>query len=225
VHLWNPSSGARTFLTQHDGETLFLNDILADSAGRVYAGTCYWGASGMEKLGKLYLIDNTGRAKVVADGIELANGLGFSPGDRQLYFADSTVRRIYQYDVDPKTGDLSRKRIFVQIPLDEGIPDGLTVDRDGFVWSAQVYGSQVVRYDPDGKVERRVAIPAKQVTSVIFGGKDYTDLYVTTAAEPWPGPLTPPGYDAASGNVGGSLYRVRIDDAQGRPEYVVRIKP
>ena len=156
--------------------------------------------------------------RVVDEGVEIANGLGLSPDDRTLYFADSARRVIYAYDADPATGDLSRRRVFVQVPRDEGLPDGLTVDREGFVWCAQWYGGQVVRYDPDGKVERRIAMPVRQVSSVIFGGDDLTDLYITTAADPWPSPLAPPGYDFSATNVGGSLYRLRTD-IQGRPDH------
>jgi D-xylono/L-arabinono-1,4-lactonase len=218
LHLRRDSGELQPLMTEHEGETLFFNDILPDPQGRLYAGTIYWGSGGMEKPGKLYLLEGAGRARVVDEGIEIANGLGLSPDNRTLYFADSARRLIYAYDVDAATGGLSRRRIFVQVPGDEGLPDGLTVDREGFVWCAQWYGSQVVRYDPDGRVERRIAMPVRQVSSVIFGGEDLTDLYVTTAADPWPSPLAPPGYDFGATNLGGSLYRIRVP-VQGRPDY------
>jgi D-xylonolactonase len=218
LHLRHDSGDVRTLLAEHAGESLFFNDILPDPKGRLYAGTIYWGANGMEKPGKLYLIEGAGHARVVDEGIEIANGLGFSPDDRTLYFADSARRVIFAYDVDPGTGNLSRRRVFARIPSEEGLPDGLTVDREGFVWCAQWYGSQVLRYDPEGRVERRIAMPVRQVSSVIFGGDDLSDLYVTTAADPWPSPLAPPGYDASAPDQGGSLYRIRLD-IQGRPDY------
>jgi D-xylonolactonase len=171
----------------------------------------------MEKHGRLYLIDREG-VRVVEEGIELANGLGFSPDSQTLYFTDSAARRIYAYDVEAETGALSNRRIFVQVPDEEGIPDGLTVDREGYVWSAQWYGSQVVRYDPEGTVERRIAMPVTQVSSVGFGGEDLKDLYITTAGEPWPSPLAPPGYDSNVPNTGGSLYRIRLE-VQGKLEH------
>jgi sugar lactone lactonase YvrE len=222
LHLWHGPNNYRTLATQCDGETFNLNDIIADPAGRVYAGALYWGAAGMEKLGKLYLFDTDGSVRVVDDGIELANGLGFSPDDRQLYFADSTARNIYVYDVNPSTGDLSHKRVFVHVPADEGIPDGLTVDRDGFIWSAQWYGGQIVRYDPTGQVERRIPMPVRQVSSLAFGGPDLTDLYITTAGEAWESAYAPPGYDFQAPNTGGALYRLR-QDIPGRPEHQARI--
>lgn len=223
LHLWRRQDDYRTIAADYEGEPFFFNDIIADPHGRLYAGTLYWNENGMEKYGKLYLFDTDGSVRIADDGIELANGLGFSPDARTLYFADSSARRIYAYDVDPVTGALSRKRTFVQVPGDEGIPDGLTVDREGFVWSAQWYGSQIVRYDPDGKVERRITLPAQQVSSLMFGGSDWTDIYVTTAGESWRGPYAPPNYDFDAPNIGGALYLVRQEIA-GRPEYCARLK-
>jgi sugar lactone lactonase YvrE len=224
VHLWRGDKDVKTILTQHDGETLFFNDICAAPNGRLYAGTCYWGANGMEKLGKLYLLCPDGSVKVAAEDIEMSNGIGLSPDARTLYFADTSRRVIFAYDVDPKSGALSKRREFVRVSKDEGLPDGLTVDADGFVWSAQWYGSQVVRYDPSGKVERRIPTPAKQTSSVMFGGKDLTDLYITSAGDSWTSNYAPPAYDFKSGNFGGSLYRVRLGTIRGREEYRTDLK-
>lgn len=222
LHLWRSQDDYRTVVAQHEGEILFFNDILADPQGRVYAGTVYWGAGGREKTGKLYLIDTDGTTCVVADGIELSNGLGLSPDDRILYYADTAVRRIYAFDVEAQSGELSNRRVFVQVPGEEGLPDGLTVDVEGFVWSAQWYGGQVMRYDPDGKVERRIPMPVQQVSSVAFGGPELADLYITSAGNSWPSDLAPPGYDFDAPNMGGSLYRLRLD-IQGRAEHVARL--
>lgn len=219
LHVWRKQGEFRTVISEHAGDVLQFNDMIADPKGRIYGGTMYWGASGMEKHGKLYLISGDGKAEVVAEGIEVSNGLGFSLDNRTLYYTDSTARKIYAFDVDTASGRLSNRRVFVQVPGDEGIPDGMTVDAQGFIWSAQWYGGQVVRYDPDGKVERRIAMPMLQVSSCLFGGPDLTDLYVTTAANSWEGPYAPPGYNFKAPNIGGPLYRVRTD-IQGRPEHV-----
>jgi sugar lactone lactonase YvrE len=218
LHLWRGQDDYRTLTSEHQGESFFFNDIIAGPTGRVYGGTVYWGPDGMEKPGKLYLFERDGTARIVDDAIQLANGLGFSPDHRTLYFADSAVRTIYAYEVHPATGALSNRRPFVRVPAGEGLPDGLTVDGEGFVWSAQWYGSQVVRYDPEGKVERRIAMPVTQVSSVAFGGENLTDLYITTAGDSWPSHLAPPGYNFDAANIGGSLYRLRLD-IQGRLEH------
>jgi D-xylonolactonase len=110
----------------------------------------------------------------------------------------------------------------VQVCDEDGLPDGLTVDAEGFLWSAQWYGSCVVRYDPDGKEERRIAIPAKQVSSIAFGGKDLTDIFITSAGKSWPSPLMPRSYDPHGGTMGGQLFRVNLG-FKGKPEFKSRI--
>lgn len=216
LHIWQEPNDYKAVLEEHEGQKLRFNDILADPQGRIYAGTMYWGSGGMEKTGKLYLIDRDGSVQVVADDVHMSNGLGLSLDNKTLYYADTAQRLIYAFDVDQATGRLSNKRVFVQVSDDEGIPDGLTVDSAGFVWSAQWFGAQVVRYDPEGKVERRIKMPVAQVSSVAFGGQDLTDLYVTTAADYSPSPLEPTGFDRQT-TMGGSLYRIRLD-IQGRLE-------
>ena len=222
VNLWRGQDDYQTVVSQHECESLFFNDILADSKGRLYAGTAYWGDDGMEKTGCLYLIERDGSIRVLDEGIEMSNGLGLSPDGSALYFADSAARKIYAYDVDASSGVLSNRRVLVSVPNDEGIPDGLTVDAEGFIWSAQWYGWQVVRYDSDGKVERRLKIPAQQVSSVAFGGKDLNELYITSAGDSWSSDLAPPGCDFNAPNIGGALYRVRLDIA-GREEHQTHI--
>lgn len=222
LHVWRGQGDYRTIVSEHETEKLVFNDIIADGKGRIYAGTLYWAAEGMQKPGKLYLIQTDGSVRVVDDGIQLSNGLGFGPDDTTLYYADSAARKIYAYDVAVQTGSLSRKRGFVEVPPDQGIPDGLTVDAEGFVWCAQWYGAQVVRYDPDGKVERRIPMPVQQVSSVAFGGPDLADLYITSAGESWPSNLAPPGYNFKAPNMGGSLYRVRLD-IHGRKEHLAHL--
>ena len=219
VCLWRGQDDYETVVTECDGEALNFNDGIVGPSGRLYAGTVYWGADGMEKLGKLYLIEGDGSIRVVVDDVELSNGLGFSPDNRTLYYTDTTVRKIYAFDVDAGSGELSNKRVFVTVPDDEGIPDGMTVDAEGFVWSAQWYGSQVVRYDPDGAVERRIPMPAQQVSCCSFGGPDLTDLYISSAADSWRSDVAPPGYDFDAKNMGGALYRVRVD-VPGKAEHV-----
>jgi D-xylono/L-arabinono-1,4-lactonase len=218
LFLWRAGGHRRTIIREVAGEILAFNDLIVGPRGRIYAGTIYWGPNGMEKRGRLYLIEPDCSARVVDDGIELANGLGFSPDDRTLYFTDSAARKIYSYDVQPDNGELQNKRAFVSVPGDEGIPDGLTVDGDGFVWSAQWYGAQAVRYDPEGAVERRVAVPVTQVSSLAFGGDDLTDLYITTAGETWRSGLAPSGYAYDAINPGGALFRIQLD-IRGKPEH------
>lgn len=221
LHLWRAPNEYHTLLSHHGDEALCFNDILADSQGRLYAGTYYWDAAGMLRPGKLYLIETDCTLHVVDEGVLLTNGLGLSPDGRTLYFADSARCCIWSYEVESSTGMLCNRKAFVDVPVMEGLPDGLTVDGEGNVWCALWYGSQVVCYDPKGIVRERLQFPVPQVTSVEFAGTDLKDLYVTTAAEAWHNDIVP-NYDVNRPNLGGALYRVRLNQP-GRREHLARL--
>lgn len=210
IWLWDGRGAPRPVALEVGGSKCQMNDCTADAAGRVISGSVFYDAEKPYEPGKLIQVGTDGKAVILDEGFDLSNGLGFSPDNRTLYFADSAARRIYAYDYNVATGAATRRRIFVQVPGDEGIPDGLAVDVEGFVWSAQWYGSCVVRYDPDGKPERRIPVPAKQASSIGFGGPDMTDIFITSAAHSEPMPVMPPGYDPVNGNFGGQLYHINL---------------
>jgi D-xylonolactonase len=209
VWLWDGSGEPVAVAAEGAGSRLQLNDCTADSRGRLLTASFFYDPAANYELGRLIRIDCDGRATVLDDGFHLANGIGLSPGERTLYATDSVARRIYSYDYNVATASATNRRVFVQVSAAEGIPDGLAVDAAGFVWSAQWYGGCVVRYDPDGKEERRISLPAKQTSSLAFGGPDLTEIFVTTAAKSEILPVMPAGYDPHSGFFGGPLFRVR----------------
>lgn len=154
-----------------------FNDVIADPVGRVFCGTMSTG----ERLGRLYRLDTNGELTKLLDGVGTSNGMGFTSDQKQMYHTDSRKRAIYLFDYDRDTGDITNRKVFVQTPEEEGVPDGMTVDAEGYVWSARWDGGCLVRYTPEGKEDRRICFPAKKVSSVTFGGEDYSDMYVTTA--------------------------------------------
>jgi sugar lactone lactonase YvrE len=91
------------------------------------------------------------------------------------------ANKITAYDYEAETGDIRNRRVFVEIPKDAGMPDGLTVDSEGFVWAAHWGGWRVTRYDPSGKLDREIRVPAELVTCIGFGGEGLDELYITTA--------------------------------------------
>jgi len=188
-----------------------FNDVIADPAGRVFCGTMPSGG----QLGRLYRLDTDGALTELLDGIGCSNGLGFTPDRKGLYYTDSPKREIYLFDYDEATGGISNRRVFARVPdaAGEGVPDGLTVDAEGFVWSARWDGACLVRYRPDGSEDRRIAFPVAKVSSAIFGGEDYRDLYVTTAGG---------NKKSADGPAAGALFRLRPGVA-GTPEFRSRI--
>ena len=189
-------------------ETRF-NDVIADPAGRVFCGTM----PAPDHPGSLYRLDTDGSLTQVLSGIGISNGMGFTPDAKRMYYTDSPTHNIYIFDYDVDTGALSNQRVFVNTGESDGIPDGMTVDADGYVWSARWDGSSLVRYSPSGEQVRRIWFPARKVSSVAFGGADYTDMYITTAG----------GQDkTAEGPGAGCLYRLNLGIA-GKPEYLSRI--
>jgi len=217
IWLWKADGSLTLVAAEADGSRCQVNDCVADARGRLLTGSFFYNPATDYELGKLIRVDPNGQAHVLDEGFHLANGLGFSPQGNTLYFADSAARRIYAYDYDLKAGAVRNRRVLVQVPKEEGLPDGLAVDAAGFIWSAQWYGSCIVRYDPQGKVERRVPIPAKQVSSLAFGGPELTDIFVTSAAQSEIMPIMPPGYDPHRGNCGGPLYQLNLGIAGLRP--------
>jgi D-xylono/L-arabinono-1,4-lactonase len=224
IWTWDGASDTKLIVSEVGSTKCQMNDAVADPVGRLFAGSFFYDPKNEYELGRLIRLDTDGAARIVDEGIHLANGLGFSPDCSILYFTDSAARVIYAYDYNVKSGEVRNRRVVVKVPEHEGLPDGLTVDAEGFIWSAQWYGSCVVRYDPEGKLERRIPTPAKQTSAVTFGGEDFTDIFITTAAKSEPMPIMPPGYDPRSGYFGGRLYQINLG-IQGKPEFKTQICP
>ena len=189
-----------------------FNDVIADSAGRVFCGTY----SEERKPGRLYRLDTDGSITKILDNVGCSNGMGFTLDHKQMYFTDSRpAKMIYLFDYDRKTGVISNQWVFVKVPAaEEGVPDGMTVDAEGFIWSAMWDGWNLLRYTPQGVEDRRIRFPARKVSSVTFGGEDLTDIYITTA-----------GGDnkAENGPGAGALFRLR-PGIKGIPEFFSSIR-
>lgn len=206
---WQPGGEPVLLAAEADGERCHLNDCAADAEGRVYSGSWSLDEAGRSSPGFLFRADRDGSVHVVDDGICFANGLAFSPDCARLYFSDTVARVVYVYEWRRSDGSLRNRRVFVRIDRSEGMPDGLAVDAAGFLWCAHWFGGCITRYDPDGKLERRVETPAAQTSSLAFGGSDLDEIYVTTAGLPGSLVLAPEGYDPAKVFSGGPLYRFR----------------
>jgi sugar lactone lactonase YvrE len=156
-----------------------FNDGKCDRAGRYWAGTVSLHAG--TGIGSLYRLDKYGHVKQMDTGFGVSNGIGWSPDNKLMYLTDSKLRRIYVYDFDLSTGEIENRRILVTVPDGGGMPGGLTVDREGFIWSTNWDGWCVSRYDPDGAIERIINLPVPRPTSCMFGGATLDILYITSA--------------------------------------------
>jgi xylono-1,5-lactonase len=179
----------RDIVHVRDGEsrTLFKveglpgwNDICADSAGRVYAGSVRFAVfdPGAQAIpGELWRIDAEGKGTVVYDDVLHANGVTLSPGEQTIYQSDTRKNVILVHTLadDGTAGD---RRAFHFPP---GAPDGLAIDAQGLLWVASARAGCVARLTPDGEIDRVLDVPARAVTSLCFGGDERRDLYVVTA--------------------------------------------
>ena len=153
-----------------------FNDGKVGPAGRFWAGTL-----GEDDQSCLYKLDTDGMIHIMETGIQISNGIGWSPDHEIMYYTDSLRRVIYAYDFDLESGSITNRRDFVNVLAKDGIPDGLTVDSEGFVWSAHWDGWRLTRYDQKGNIERIVYLPIQRPTSCTFGGRDLDQLFITSA--------------------------------------------
>jgi len=131
----------------------------------------------------LYRLDSDLSVHRMVSDITISNGIGWSLDNKTMYYVDSNRLVIYAFDFDLKSGEISRKRDFLRFENHAGVPDGLTVDGEGFIWCALYDGWKVVRIDPDGNIVDEIHMPVSRPSSVAFGGQHLDELYITSIAE------------------------------------------
>lgn len=155
-----------------------LNDARFDSQGRLWVGLMDEEFS--DGSGCLYRFDSDGTWHECDNGFTLINGLDWSRDGRTLYVTDSRKGNIYAYDYDPSSGEIDGRQLLVHINPDNGKPDGLTVDFEGFLLSVLFDGSAIARISPDGSIDCMIDLPVPRPTSCAYGG-DGRQLFVTSA--------------------------------------------
>ena len=198
---WDPKNNEYTLLVgppEPEKPEICYNDAAVDRQGRLLVGTVNM-RDGFAPEGSLYRLDPAGSFHQLDTGYATANGIGVSPDGRTVYVTDMRHHQILALDYDTVNGTVSNRRLFACVPESDGMPDGLIVDAEGFVWSGHWAGWKLTRYDPEGRVERQVRFPVQHVISFAFGGRDLDELFVTTAwwdlsdderkQQPWAGDL------------------------------------
>ncbi|MEH1942895.1 MAG: SMP-30/gluconolactonase/LRE family protein [Nostoc sp.] len=156
-----------------------LNDGKCDPQGRFWFGSM----CSLEKpQASLYRYDNDGSLHVMETGLTISNGLGWSPDQKTFYLTDTPQQKIYAYDFNSITGNITNRRIFVDLTHETFHPDGLTIDSEGHIWSAMWAGWCVIRFNPNGEEILRIKLPVQVPSSCTFGGEDLQTLYITTAS-------------------------------------------
>lgn len=182
---------------------LKINDMCADPMGRVIFGTNYHSGEMSYPLGSLYVFDSKTGLRELDYGLHLSNGIGFSPDGKTMYVCDTSVRCIFAYDYDVSAGTCGRKRILIRFRMDDGMPDGMAIDSEGCIWTAQWYGKCVIRTSPEGKILQRIAVPAAQVSAVEFTPEG---LFITTAHEYGRLDIAPHAFSPDAPGIGGGIY-------------------
>lgn len=220
VILWQPRTDVR-------GEPIFrlegwpgvrCNDARPDPRGSLWMGSMRNNVnpdgSGHEiggNDGELFRIDPDGQVTIWRRAIGVSNTVAWSPDKRRFYFADSLANVIWAYDYKLDDGTIANDRPFLS-GFPRGLPDGSTVDSEGYLWNCRYYGGCIVRLAPDGTIDGIVEMPVRNITTCTFGGADLKTLYVTTASSD----------GSPQDQFAGGLYAISTDVA-GQPENTFRI--
>ncbi|HTW07446.1 MAG TPA: SMP-30/gluconolactonase/LRE family protein [Acidimicrobiales bacterium] len=156
-----------------------FNEGKADPEGRFVAGTMDWHER--PELGALYQLAPDGGITTLLEGVGISNGFDVSDDGLTMYYIDTHIAGVDAFDRDPATGALSGRRRFAEVPRDDCGPDGMTLDAEGCLWVAVWGAGQVRRFDRAGRLIGVIDVPARQVTSVAFGGPRLDELFITTA--------------------------------------------
>lgn len=203
-----------------------FNDAKCDAQGRLVAG---WIAEDVSRPASLVRLDPDGSIEKLAFEGRLPNGLDWSPDGETLYLVDTTTLGVEAFDYDATSGTISGGRTVVTVEPGVGLPDGMTVDRDGCLWIALMFAGEVRRFSPEGELIERVCTPTPMTTSCAFGGPSGTDLFITSASFKMPREVIadmgigPDLIDAAERDeVGGALLVAR-PGASGPPAFAFAV--
>lgn len=167
---------------EHPAHNMRFNDGRCDASGRLWVGTMVMDMSLASAQGGLYCLDERGLTGPYVNGLITPNGLGFSPDQQTLYLSDShpQVQKIWAFDFDLQTGALSNRRLFADMTLLPGRPDGAAVDAAGNYWICGNDAGQVHCFSPDGAQLRSLTVPFPKPSMCAFGGAGLDQLFVTS---------------------------------------------
>jgi len=152
-----------------------FNDVIADKKGRFFAGTMDAECS----KGKLYRFEKGRKPQVILENLGITNGMGFSTDNKTFYHTDSVPKTITKYEYNIENGNIANPSIFFEMNEKDGCPDGMIVDLSNNIWTACWGGGQIIKLSKNGEIIEKIAIPAKQPSSLAIGNNE---ILVTSAA-------------------------------------------
>lgn len=207
IYSVDTESGKKTLICkpEEDIPTNRFNDGKCDPSGRLWAGTMP--LDGSKKTAALYMIDPDGSYHQMIDSVTISNGIVWSHDKKTMYYIDTPTRRVMAYSYNDLTGEIWDPRITIVIPPQWGAPDGMTIDENGNLWIALYGGACVTCWDPATRgLVKKIDVPARNVTSCAFGGKDLKTLYITTARQ------GASKADLEKYPLSGSVFKIRTGD-------------
>ncbi|XP_064879452.1 regucalcin isoform X1 [Oncorhynchus nerka] len=209
---WESKSISTIAVIDEDKPNNRFNDGKVDPAGRLFAGTMAIEErpTVLElKQGSLFSLNKDHIVVKHFNQVDISNGLDWSLDHKTFYYIDSLTYTVDAFNYDINTGSISEghththththinlvlhrqpcvcvgnRRMVYKMDEGEGIPDGMCIDADGRLWVACYSGGRVIQIDPQTGVRlQTVKLPVDKTTSCCFGGRDYSDLYVTSACK------------------------------------------
>ena len=178
------------------------NDAKADNKGRVWVGAT---AEGHDPEGNLYIYDNN-KFRCMVPGTKISNGMAWNSDKTKFFFSDSAEHGVFVFDYDEESGEIKNRKLL--FPIEDGVPDGMTIDSEDNLWVAVWGGYRVEkRSGATGELLDTIKVPAKQVSSCCFGDDDMKTLYITSAGI------------GQSGELDGCLFKCRVDVTGVAPDY------
>ena len=182
--IYDPNTGeTKKFLDLEDEpRENRINDGTTDPYGRFWVGTMTAEGHTKKQNGSLYCISPNKNVQKHLSQIYTSNGLAFNKLGTKMYFADTgkNVQTIWEFDYELKSGIPRNKKIFANTNNLKGRPDGATVDANGFYWVAGVEGSELYRFNKNGKIDTVINLPVEKPTKPVFGGKNFDIIYITS---------------------------------------------
>nr|XP_013805864.1 PREDICTED: regucalcin-like [Apteryx mantelli mantelli] len=182
---WDTQSVTTVLELEQDKPNNRFNDGKVDPKGRFFAGTmAEETAPGVRarRQGALYTLYPDCSVVKQLDQVDISNGLDWSLDHRTFFHIDSLMYAVHAFSYDVHTGKIACPKLVYRLEKEEQMPDGMCIDTEGKLWVACIDGGRVIRLDPEtGKRIQTVMLPTSRITSCCFGGKDYSEMYVTSA--------------------------------------------